>query len=156
MKRIQGRVCGYICGYRVNRVNTLHRCRTVRAYATLHAYKHGSPICRSVLVTHGTPVELCTRRCCADPESSWERLNALNDHPVLSILRSIETAGAVGKVSHCHLIDRRLFLLIILLIYKYHQKTVQIIFNLFEQAFDINASIIVPVYFRVSSFYRFY
>lgn len=131
MKRIQGRACGYICGYRVNRVNTLHRWRTVRAYATLHAYKHGSPICRSVLVTHETPVELCTRRCSTGPESAWERLNALNDHPVLSVLRSIEIAGAVRKVSHYHLIHRRLFLLIILLIYKYHQETVQIIFYLF-------------------------
>lgn len=56
MKRIQGQGCGYICGYRVNRVNTLHRWRTVRVRATLHAYKHGSPSYLSVSVTHRTSV----------------------------------------------------------------------------------------------------
>lgn len=62
MKRTQGNACRYICGCTVHPVNTLYRWRTVSARATLHAYKHGSPICRSVSVTRGTPAELCERQ----------------------------------------------------------------------------------------------
>lgn len=51
MKRTQGPGYGCICGYWVNRANALHRWWTVSARATLHAYKHGSSIYRSVSVT---------------------------------------------------------------------------------------------------------